>query len=122
MARVTRSEGWVGISDLYWKEHAPTNIKRRLADIEEEHPEDLAGWTRLFEAAGLEHVQALDRSKALAHMSKEIRSQLGVVGYIKTIAKILRRWGLRGVARVLESEKIIGSEHLGYALVVGQKR
>jgi arsenite methyltransferase len=122
MARVARSRGWVGISDLYWKEHAPTNIKRRFAEIEKEDPEEMAGWARLFEAAGLEQVQAVDRSEFLARMSKEIRKQLGVAGYIKTIARILRRWGLRGITRVLESEKIFGSEYLGYAIVVGQKR
>jgi ubiquinone/menaquinone biosynthesis C-methylase UbiE len=122
MARVARLGGWVGISDLYWKEHVSTEIKQRLAEIEEEDPEELAGWTGLFEAAGLEQVQAVDRSEFLARMSKEIRCQLGVAGYVKTIARILRRWGFRGLARVLESQKIFGSEYLGYAIIVGQKR
>jgi arsenite methyltransferase len=49
MARVARSGGWVGISDLFWKDDAPIDIKQRLAKIEEEHPEELPGWTRLFE-------------------------------------------------------------------------
>jgi arsenite methyltransferase len=122
MTRVARSGGWVGISDLFWKDGAPRAIKQRLADIEEEHPEELAGWTRLFEAAGLEQVQAVDRSEFLRRMAREIRRQLGVAGYIKTIAGVLRRWGLRGVATVLESERIFGNEYLGYAIIVGQKR
>jgi arsenite methyltransferase len=122
MARLAKSGGWVGISDLYWKEHASSEIKQRLAEIEAEHPEELAGWTRLFEAAGMQHVQAVDRSEFLARMPNEVRAQMRFAGYIKAIATILRRWGLRGVTRILESEKILGSNYLGYAIIVGQKR
>jgi SAM-dependent methyltransferase len=122
MIRVARLGAWIGISDLYWKEGAPVTIKRRLAEIEDERPEDLAGRIRLFEAAGLHDVCARDRSGAFARMPREMRNQLGVAGYIKVMARVFGRWGIRAVARVLESERIFRSEHLGYAIVVGQKR
>jgi ubiquinone/menaquinone biosynthesis C-methylase UbiE len=121
MVRVAKSGGWVGISDLYWKEHAPSAIKRRLAEIEEERPENLAGWIHLFESAGLQEVHARDQSESIRNLSKETRTQLGIRGYIKVMLKIVRRWGIGGIRRVLGSERTLRSEHLGYAIIAGQK-
>ena len=49
MIRVTRSGGYVGISDLYWKGDAPQSVKSRLAELEGERPENRSRWIRLFE-------------------------------------------------------------------------
>jgi ubiquinone/menaquinone biosynthesis C-methylase UbiE len=121
MVRVARPGGYVGISDLYWKEDVSASVKSRLADIEGERPENIAGWVRLFEEAGLQNVRTEDRSQSLAAMSIETRYKLGFLGYVKIVLKILRRWGIRGFAQVTESEKIFRSQHLGYAIVVGRK-
>ncbi len=121
MVRVARPGGYIGISDLYWREDAPQSVKSRLAELEGERPENLSGWIRLFEQAGLQDVRAENRSEALAGMAKEMRKQLGMLGYIKIVLTVLRRWGLRGVAKVMESEKVLRSKHLGYAIIVGRK-
>ena len=121
MVRVARPGGYVGISDLYWKENAPSSVQSRLAELEGEQPENITGWIRLFEQAGLQDVRTKDRSESLASMSREMRKQLGVLGYIRIVVMVFMRWGIRGLARVLESEKIFRSKHLGYAIVVGHK-
>jgi SAM-dependent methyltransferase len=71
MARVTKPGGHVGISDLYWKEGAPERLQSKLAELENERPESLAGWKALFERAGLQEVQTKDISATLAAMSKQ---------------------------------------------------
>ena len=43
-------------------------------------------------------------------------------GMLSLVPKILRRWGVRGVLRILRSERVFASNHLGYVLVVGFKR
>lgn len=121
MVRVARSGGYVGISDLCWKETAPSDLKSRLAELEEERPETVAGWIDLFQQVGLQGVDAKDRSESLTAMSKAMKKQLGVLGYMKIVLRILRRWGIGGLARVLGSERIFRSKHLGYAMVVGRK-
>ncbi len=121
MVRVTRPGGYVGISDLCWKENAPSSMKSRLAELEGEQPENIAGWVRLFEQTGLHDVQTRDRSECLANMSSEMRQHLGVAGCLRIVLKIVRRWGIAGLARVLESENVFRSKHLGYALIVGRK-
>ncbi len=121
MVRVARTGGYVGISDLYWKENAPSSLKSGLAEIEGERPETIEGWIRLLDEAGLQDIQTVDRSGSLADMSEEMRHQLGIVGYVKIVLRVLRRWGISGVARVMQSEKIFRSKHLGYAIVVGRK-
>ncbi len=121
MIRVARTGGYVGISDLCWKEDAPSSLRSRLAELEGERPETIAGWVRVFEQAGLQDVHAADRSESLASMSKEMRHHLGVLGYMKIVFRVLGRWGISGVARIMESEKIFRSKHLGYAIIAGRK-
>ena len=121
MARVARSGCYVGISDLCWKDDAPSDIKSRLVDLEGERPEDVAGWVSLFSQAGLHDLHTEDRSEALASMSKEMRGELGLLAYLKVVLSVWRRWGLGGLARVRETEKLFASKHLGYLLIVGRK-
>jgi SAM-dependent methyltransferase len=121
MVRVTRRGGYVGISDLYWKEHAPEPLKARLAELENERPETLADWVRLFEQAGLQEVQTRDLSNALAEMSRNMRKQMGISGQLRIVAKVVKRWGIGALVRIESTERILRSEHLGYAIVVGRK-
>lgn len=121
MVRVVRRGGYVGISDLYWKECASERLKSRLVELENECPETLAGWVCLFERAGLEEVQGKDMSAAIATMTRDMRKQLGVLGQLRIMLRIIGRWGIWPLGRIAAAERIFHSEHLGYAIVVGRK-
>jgi len=122
MVRVVRPGGCVGMHDLYWKEGAPEALKRTLADIEGEKPETLEGWRQLFDGAGLEQITVVDKSDVMSRWMRESRKQIGMTGQLILALKIIRRWGIRGVWRVLRSERVFSSDLLGYALLVGTKR
>ena len=121
MVRVTRCGGYVGISDLYWKEQAPEPLKAKLANLENERPETMAGWVALFEHAGLRDVQTADLSDALARMSREMRKQMGITGQLRVATKVIRRWGIGALVRIESTERIFRSRDLGYVIVVGRK-
>ncbi len=121
MIRVARPGGRVGLHDLCWKPGTPEPIRLRLAELEGERPETLDDWVRLFRTIGLTNVRALDRSEVMASWTKDVRQTLGVSGYLRAVLTAVRRWGVRGVLRVLESERIFGSRWLGYVLIVGTR-
>lgn len=121
MTRVARRGGRVGMHDLYWMEGVPDGPKRALAEIEREMPETLDGWRLLFERTGLVRVTAVDLAGAMSRWMRDSRKQLGWVGQIGLVRGVLRRWGVRGLRRVLRSERIFSSGRLGYAIVVGTK-
>ena len=116
MVRVVRPGGCVGLHDLCWKEEAPDGLKRTLAEIEGERPETLEGWRRLFAHAGLVRIKAVDKSEVMSGWMQESRKQLGLAGQLRLAFGIMRRWGIRGVWRVLQSERAFSSEHLGYGI------
>jgi SAM-dependent methyltransferase len=122
MVRVVRPGGCVGMHDLCWQEDTPADLKRTLAEIEGERPETLAGWRQLFADAGLTEVQTVDRSSLIPPWMKEARQSLGLTGQLALVWKIIRRWGIRGLRRVLRSERVFASKHLGYGIVVGTRR
>jgi hypothetical protein len=53
---------------------------------------------------------------------KESRKQLGRMGQLALAWKVNRRWGFRGLRRILRSERVFSSEQLGYGIVVGTRR
>ncbi len=122
MVRVVRSEGCVGVHDLYWKEGASDQQKNTLMEIEGEKPETLEGWRRLFDGGGLVQVAAVDMSEFKLRWMKDSRKQLGLSRQLSLVLKIIRRWGVRGLWRVLQSQRVFSSDLLGYVLVVGTKR
>jgi SAM-dependent methyltransferase len=122
MVRVVRPGGRVGMHDLCWREDSPEDLKRTLAEIEGERPETLEGWRQLFAQAGLAEIRAVDKSSLIPRWMKESRKQLGLVGQLVLAWKIIRRWGIRGLRRILRSERVFSSERLGYGIVVGTKR
>lgn len=121
MVRVVRCGGYVGISDLYWKEGASERLKSKLVELENERPERLAGWVHLFEGEGLQEVKTKNMSGAIATMTRDMRKQLGVLGQLKIMLRIIRRWGIWPLGRIVSAERIFRSKHLGYAIVVGRK-
>ena len=120
MARVVRPSGRVGMHDLYWTQGAPESLKQRLERIEGERPELLEGWIHLFTGAGLMDVQAVDESQRKREWLRDTHRQLGVAGLLKVGRYTVRRWGLLGLWRILESERTFASRHLGYAIVHGR--
>lgn len=121
MARVVRHGGCIGMHDLCWKEGAPDNLKRTLAEFEGEKPETLAGWQRLFEQAGLVQVKVVDKSTIKSRWMKESRRQLGLAGQLHLGLWVIRRWGIRGLLRIFLSERVFSSECLGYGIVIGTR-
>jgi SAM-dependent methyltransferase len=121
MARVVRSGGFVGMHDLCWEDGAPAELSAALADIEGEEPETLQGWRALFDDAGLQRIETVDKSDVKSRWMRDSRKQLGWWGQLALTARIVKRWGLRGAFRVLRSERVFSSTHLGYAIVVGTK-
>lgn len=122
MVRVVRPGGCVGMHDLCWKEGASDQLKSTLAEIEGEKPETIEGWRRLFEIAGLAQITVVDKSGLMSGWLGESRKQLGLTGLVILAAKIIRQWGVRGLWRVLRSERVFSTDLLGYVLVVGTKR
>ncbi|MGD8729016.1 MAG: class I SAM-dependent methyltransferase, partial [Gemmatimonadota bacterium] len=86
-----------------------------------EEPETLQGWRALFDDAGLQRIETVDKSDVKSRWMRDSRKQLGWWGQLALTARIVKRWGLRGAFRVLRSERVFSSTHLGYAIVVGTK-
>jgi arsenite methyltransferase len=121
MARVVKTDGFVGIHDICWKEDTPEQIKKRLAELEGERPETLDGWKAQFEKAGLVDVETVDKSFLIPAWIKDIQKNLGLRGQLKIFLKIARIWGIRGLRKVWESERIFESRYTGYGIIVGRK-
>ena len=121
MVRAVRSGGYVGFHDLCWKEDTPESMKRRLAEIEKEYPETQEGWKHLAARSGLVEVAAVDRSELIPQWTRDFKRRLGISGQLWAMCQIVKRWGIRGLLRIKESERIFRSEHMGYGLVVGRK-
>lgn len=122
MIRVAKPGGRVAIHDLAWKDGAPQRVKEKLAELESERPETLDGWRLLFEQAGLQDVNAVDRSDVIPGWMHESRKQMGLSGQAKALWKIVTTTGIGGLRRLWESERIFRSRHLGYGIIVGKKR
>lgn len=121
MMRVLKPGGRVGMHDLYWQVGAPEGIRRTLSEIEGEHPESLAGWSQLFRRSGFVDVTAVDKSDLLQAWMKESKRRLGPIGWAALLVRIVHRWGVRGLWRILRSERVFSSRHLGYGIVVATR-
>jgi len=121
MLSIVRPGGFVGIHDLCWRPHTPDALKLALLDLEEEAPVTFEEWFHLMQEAGLASVELYDRSHLLPRWFHDTRAQLGISGYLGAGLKVLKRWGVRGLRRVLSSERLFQDPHLGYVLLVGQR-
>ena len=121
MVRVAKPGGYVGMHDICWRSDTPDDVKQRLVELEGERPETMSGWQGLFAAAGLVAVEVVDKAALIPTWVRDIRRGLGLGGQVRIFAKVLRRWGWRGLRDVLESERIFQSRYTGYAIIVGRK-
>lgn len=121
MTRVVRPGGFVGIHDLCWHPGAPVRLQEMLVQSEGERPETLEGWCGLFRQAGLTDVVGMDRSFLMPAWMRESCAVLGWREMRKVTVSVIRRWGLRGVIRILNSERVFRSPFLGYGIVAGRK-
>jgi SAM-dependent methyltransferase len=121
MVRVARAGGHVGMHDLCWRDPTPAGTKRRLAEIEGERPETLAGWQELFRQAGLTEVVALDRSPLISDWIRDTKRRLGLRGQARIFLAALRRWGPGGLLSIWRSQRTFEGRHLGYGLIVGRR-
>ena len=117
-------KGRHGLVALIVTKHEFVQVDGKLgaADTVIERPETLEGWRRLFAYAGLVRIKAVDKSEVMSGWMQESRKQLGLAGQLRLALWIMRRWRIRGVWRVLQSERVFSSERLGYWIVVGTKR
>jgi hypothetical protein len=120
MVRVVKPGGYVGIHDICWKEITPESLKRRLAEIEGEKPETLAGWKGLFEQTGIIDLMAVDQSDLIPTWTKGIKKQLGLGGQVKIFLRVIRKWGIKGLQDTWQSQQIFQSKHTGLALSLGE--
>jgi arsenite methyltransferase len=121
MVRVVRPGGRIGFHDLAWQDDASESLKRRLGALEEEFPETLDGWRRLAASVGLDDLAVKDRSGVKRSWMRDVHRQLGLSGQLSLAREATRRWGLRGLLRILRSDRVFSSRSLGYVVLVGTR-
>ena len=121
MIRVATPGGFIGIHDICWKEDTPNDLKVRLKEIENESPETLEGWKKLFSESGLENCSATDKSHLMPAWMKSNKQSLGFTGQLRIGMKVFQKWGIKGIKTILESERIFQSQYTGYDIIVGRK-
>ena len=121
MIRVLIPGGFIGIHDICWKEDTPNDLKVRLKAIENESPETLVGWKKLFSDNGLENCSVTDKSHLMSVWMESNKKNLGFTGQLRIGMKVFQKWGIKGVKTILESERIFKSPYTGYGIIVGRK-
>ena len=121
MIRVATPGGFIGIHDICWKEDTPNDLKVRLKEIENESPETLEGWKKLFSESGLENCSATEKSHLMPAWMKTNKQSLGFTGQLRIGMKVFQKWGIKGIKTILESERIFQSQYTGYGIIVGRK-
>jgi len=121
MIRVATPGGFIGIHDICWKEDTPNDLKVRLKEIENESPETLEGWKKLFSESGLENCSATDKSHLMPTWMKSNKQSLGFTGQLRIGMKVFQKWGIKGIKTILESERIFQSQYTGYGIIIGRK-
>jgi len=121
MVRVVRPGGSVGFHEICWKEGAPPELREQLAELEHERPETIKGWSELLGAQPVRDIRMVDLSELIPSWMSDSRRKLGILGYFRAVLEAFRRWGGRGLLRILRAERLFRSPYLGYGLFVGRK-
>ncbi len=67
----------------------------------------------LCQRAGLEDLRALDRSYLIPEWTRSVKKRLGMGGWIRLVRDVVRMWGIGGLTRILESQRIFESDYTG---------
>ena len=65
-------------------------------------------------------VVALDKSHLIPGWTQDFKRRLGIWGQLSAFFTVWKRWGIKGLQRIRESEGIFRSEHMGYGLIAGR--
>jgi len=121
MIRVAIPGRFIGLHDICWREDTPNDLKVKLKEIENELPETLGGWKKLFSESGLENCSATDKSHLMSAWMKCNKQSLGFTGQLRIGMKVFQKWGIKGVKTIMETEKIFKSHFTRYGIIVGCK-
>ena len=91
MIRVLIPGGFIGIHDICWKEDTPNDLKVRLKAIENESPETLVGWKKLFSDNGLENCSVTDKSHLMSVWMESNKKNLGFTGQLRIGMKVFKK-------------------------------
>jgi len=121
MIRVAIPGRFIGLHDICWREDTPNDLKVKLKEIENELPETLGGWKKLFSESGLENCSATDKSHLMSAWMKCNKQSLGFTGQLRIGMKVFQKWGIKGVKTIMETEKIFKNHFTGDGIIVGCK-
>jgi ubiquinone/menaquinone biosynthesis C-methylase UbiE len=132
MARVTRPEGAVAIHESTWKAVLSETEKAEFSERYGTTTLQVSEWESMLEKAGVRDIVTECRPWSNPEMFWKIRRDrdvrhpsqvLTLPERVATAAKVFRRYGLKGVVKVFQNERIfyraVRERKLGYCLFMG---
>jgi ubiquinone/menaquinone biosynthesis C-methylase UbiE len=134
MARVAKPGGTIAIHESTWRKSLSPEEKDELSERYGTTPLEFDEWTAMLQRAGIQEIVAEFDEWSKPELFWKIRSDrdvshhlqvLSIPERILTSVKILRRYGLNGVFKAFENERVfyqaVLSGKLGYCLFKGLK-
>lgn len=134
MVRVVRPGGAVVIHESTWRVALAPDEQEELSDRYGTTPLERARWTEMLHRAGAEEIRSEAEPWSRPEMFWNVRkdrvvrrpgSVLTLGERLRTVARVLRRYGPRGVWKALENERrfqgAVLAGKLGYALYWAQR-
>jgi ubiquinone/menaquinone biosynthesis C-methylase UbiE len=135
MLRVVKSKGVVAIHESTWKKSLTLEEKNEISEIYGTTPLEFNEWINMLEIAGTVNIISEFEQWSKPEMFYDIRKDRKVTSFknymtlgekVKTAFRIYKIYGIKGVLKVFENEKIFISTvlngELGYALFKGTKK
>ena len=122
MVRVTKPGGHIGDLEMTWQKEPPEAAVKETYDLwGGYHTMTLPQWRELFERLGLQDVQAVDFSDALADIERAMRRELGLSGMLKLQWRLALRTDLRRAMHDYRQLFNAYTDYIGYGYFVGYK-
>ena len=135
MVRVVKSKGMIAIHESTWNKKISDLEKDEISERYGTTPLEYEEWLTLLEKAGVSNITTEFKEWSKPEMFWNIRADreiknpaevLTLPERMTTLAKVLRRYGIRGVVKAFENEKIfyraVLSGKIGYCLFKGEKK
>jgi ubiquinone/menaquinone biosynthesis C-methylase UbiE len=132
MVRVVRTGGAAAMHESTWKKPLPEDEKEQFAERYGTTPLEVSEWENMLQRAGVRDIVTECRPWSEPEMfwkirkDRDVRSPSQVLTLperLATAGKVFRRYGLKGVLKVFENERIfyraVREEKLGYCLFKG---